>query len=130
MKTIFCIDDEQAIQEVIKLALEPAGYNVLSAIDPDTGASMLKEHSVDLVLLDLGLPGKSGFTLYRELEAIADVPVLFLSGCSRSFNAKSPEFTDLYQNEFLEGRTDILYKPFTLALLFEKIESLVGVCAN
>lgn len=130
MKTILCIDDDSAIQEIFQVALGSAGYNVLTAADWETGQRLLDAQSIDLVLLDLGLPGTDGFTVCRELAQRKETPVLFVSGCSRSFTAKSETFMALYQNEFLRGTIDILYKPFSLALLFVKVESLIGVDAQ
>ncbi len=72
------------------------------------------------------MPGKNGFELYHELGATQDVPVLFVSGCARSFSPTTPGFTDLWTEQFSLGRTDILYKPFTLSALFEKVEALIG----
>lgn len=128
MKTVLCIDDDPWVIETLKDALAPRGMRVFGTTSVEEAPHFLKQVKIDLILLDLSMPGKSGFQLYRELEAIAPVPVLFVSGCSRSFSANSAEFMSLYENEFLNGQTDILYKPFPLERLYDKVESLIGEC--
>jgi DNA-binding response OmpR family regulator len=133
MKTILAVDDDRWVLETLKDALAIKGYEVLTADCADAALDTLKRRALDLVLLDLNMPGKSGFNLYNELTAVQEVPVLFVSGCSRSFSPKSAGFTELWTEKFSLGRTDILYKPFKLSCLFEKVEALVGeaeVAAN
>jgi DNA-binding response OmpR family regulator len=127
MKTILSIDDDPWVLETLKDALTPRGYQVLTTTSAAEAVQLLSQHKIDLVLLDLGMPDKNGFVLYRELEAVQPVPVMFISGCSRSFGADSEQFLALWTNEFLNGTTDILYKPFSLELLYEKVEALIGV---
>ena len=126
MKTILSIDDDPLVLQTLKLALSTIGYEVITTASAAAAEQVLKEQKIDLVLLDLGMPGKNGFTLYREFEALQQVPVLFVSGCTRSFAANSEQFMSLWTNEFTQGTIDILYKPFTLETLYEKVEALIG----
>jgi DNA-binding response OmpR family regulator len=127
MKTILSIDDDPWVLETLKDALTPHGYEVITTTSAEEAERLLNQRRIDLVLLDLGMPGKNGFTLFRDLVARQQVPVLFVSGCSRSFAANSEQFVALWTNEFTNGTTDILYKPFTLDALYEKVEGLIGV---
>ena len=126
MKTLLCVDDDEWVLETLHEALQLQGYRVLTTKNAAEAPAFLRVAKVDLVLLDLNMPGKNGFTVFGELRAVAPVPILFVSACSRSFNAESPAFLDLYQHEFREGRADILFKPFALSLLFEKVEAMLG----
>lgn len=126
MKTILSIDDDKWVLETMKDALSIKGYQVLVADNPDEALRMLQETPVDLVMLDLNMPGKNGFALYSELGSPPRMPVLFVSGCSRSFSAATPEFVKIWTDGFALGMTDILYKPFSLATLYEKVEGLIG----
>jgi DNA-binding response OmpR family regulator len=126
MKSILAVDDDRWILETLTDALATKGYEVLTSNSADQALGVLRSRTVDLVLIDLQMPGKDGFELYRELFAVQDVPVLFVSGCSRSFSPKSAGFTDLWTQHFSLGQTDILYKPFRLVSLFEKVEALIG----
>jgi len=126
MPTILSIDDDPWVVETLKIALADKGYEVIAAPSAAEAEQELSRRKIDLVLLDLGLPDKSGFALYRDCAALKRLPVLFVSGCSRSFDADSEEFVALWTNEFLQGTTDILYKPFNLDTLYEKVEALIG----
>jgi len=126
MKTILAIDDDHWVLETLRDALTTHGYEVLTTVSADEATCILGEQRVDLVLLDLNMPGKNGFELYRLFQSRQPVPVLFVSGCSRSFSPHSDGFESLWTNEFAQGMTDILYKPFSLATLYEKVEGLIG----
>jgi CheY-like chemotaxis protein len=126
MKRLLAVDDNLAVLETLVEALTAKGYEVLTADNADGALSLFRSQAFDLVLLDYQMPGKSGFELYRELGTIQEVPVLFVSGFSRSFSPATPGFADLWTGQFSDGRTDILYKPFTLSALFEKVEALIG----
>ena len=75
MKTILSVDDDPWVLETLKDALTPRGYQVLTTASAAEAEQMLSQQKIDLVLLDLGMPGKNGFALYRDLEALQQVPV-------------------------------------------------------
>jgi DNA-binding response OmpR family regulator len=126
MKRLLAVDDDHSVLETLVDALTTKGYEVLTADHADAALSLLRNQAFDLVLLDYRMPGKNGFELYHELPATQDVPVLFVSGCAPSFSPATPGFADLWTEQFSLGRTDILYKPFSLSALFEKVEALIG----
>lgn len=126
MKRLLVVDDDPSILETLVDVLTAKGYEVLTADQADGALSLLRRQAFDLVLLDYQMPGKNGFEVYRELGATQEVPVLFVSGCSRSFSPTTPGFADLWTEQFSRGRTDVLYKPFELSALFEKVEALIG----
>ena len=126
MKSVLVVDDEPLILEIIQEALVAGGYRVLTANGGDTAFQILQREAIDLVLLDVEMPGKNGFTLCKEIGAQYQVPMLFVTGCTRSFSGKREDFVALWNSQFTLGTTDILYKPFTLALLNEKVEALIG----
>lgn len=126
MKTILTLDDDKWVLETLTLALTARGFDVVSAETPEAALKILTNQPIALLLLDLNMPGKNGFEFYGELATALRVPVLFVSGCSRSFSAKSDKFMQLWTSHFTEGMTDILYKPFSIAQLYDKVESLIG----
>jgi len=126
MKTIICIDDDAWVLDTLRQALTLRGYRVLVTTSTTVAPGFLKHKKVDLVLLDLNMPKKHGLKLYRELEASAPVPVLFVTACSRSFLAQAETFRREYEKELQLARTELLPKPFTLAQLYEKVEALIG----
>ena len=126
MKRVLAVDDERGILQTLTDALTAKGFEVVTTDQAESAIGLFRDQTFDLVLLDLHMPGKSGFDLYREFASMREVPVLFVSGYPRSFSPTSPGFADLWTGQFALGRTDILYKPFTLSALFEKVEALVG----
>ena len=131
MKRLLAVDDNHLVLETLVEALTAKRYEVLTADNADAALELLRSQTFDLVLLDLQMPGKNGFELYRELGAMQqEVPVLFVSGHSQSFSPATPGFADLWTEQFSLGHTDILYKPFELSSLFEKVEALIGAAVT
>lgn len=78
---VLVVDDEQEIANLMRDFLEADGFRVLLAPDAE-GASAALESAPDCVLLDVMLPGASGFALCRDIRERTDVPVIFLSARS------------------------------------------------
>ena len=127
MKKLLSIDDEPMMLKCLSRALKGKGYDLTVTTDPEEGLKMLKEQDdFCLALLDVKMPGKSGFDIYRELMEFRKMPVLFVTAYPRAFTTKSSEVVEMWRNEFADGTTDIIYKPFNLPALFEKVEGLIG----
>lgn len=77
--TILIADDEPEIRELFRLYLEKDGYEVLEAGDGLQTLQILKEEQVDLLLLDIMMPGIDGFAVLRKLRQENNIPVLILS---------------------------------------------------
>ena len=81
-KKILMIDDEPDMLKLTKFALEADGYEVNTAISAEEALETVKKDKPDLLLLDLHLPGKSGFWLEQEIKSIdslKDIPIIVLS---------------------------------------------------
>src|SRR5262245_49896406 len=78
-QTVLIVDDEVEILGILRDYLEAAGFAALSASDGTRALALLAEQPVDCVLLDIMLPGASGFDVCRQLRGRSDVPVLFLT---------------------------------------------------
>lgn len=127
MPLILSVDDEPELLRCFQDALQYRGYRVITTTDPDEGIRLARETpEVVLLLLDIKMPKKSGFDVYREIRAFRHLPVLFITAYPKSFTRDSDEVVKLWQEEFSDGTTDILYKPFELSTLFAKVESLIG----
>ena len=126
MKRILVIDDDPAYLEMTRTILTRRGYEVETTLSSLEGLSILRSKSVDLVLLDLVMPEKDGFEVYKEFESCRHIPVLFVTGHPPRFSAESETVVELWQKEFSRGTTDVLYKPFDIATLVEKVEGLIG----
>ena len=77
--TVLVADDDDDIARLMRDYLEADGHSVLMAGDGPEAVAALEEHAVDCVLLDVMMPGASGFDVLRQIRARTDVPVLMLS---------------------------------------------------
>ena len=114
MPTLLLVEDDVKLHRLIKEALEEKAFQVISAHTGDQ-ASVLFDRSIDLVILDLMLPGKSGWMLLKEFKE-TDIPVLILS-------AKSLEDDKLFGFEL--GADDYMTKPFSMRELIARIQVLL-----
>jgi len=81
IKVLF-IEDEESLQKSMGRALEFEGYELITAIDGETGIMLAKKEKPDLILLDLVLPKKDGFEVLKEIkndDEIKKTPVIILS---------------------------------------------------
>ena len=76
---ILIVDDENALQNMVKEILTQSGYETVSALTCAQALERFHDASADGVLLDVNLPDGDGFTLFGKLREVRDVPVLFLS---------------------------------------------------
>lgn len=111
MSKILIIDDDAEICSVVKRALEKEGHQVTIRTDPVQTETMRLE-LYELILLDVMMPGKDGFTLCREIRNRVDCPILFLT-------AKNEE-SDLMQG-LGNGGDDYITKPFGIGELRARV---------
>lgn len=79
LRTILVVDDEEDIRLLMRDFLEADGYAVVVVGDGQAALNALTTMHVDCVLLDVMMPGLSGFDVVRRIRELSDVPVLFLS---------------------------------------------------
>jgi two-component system KDP operon response regulator KdpE len=112
---ILVIDDEPAIRRFLRTSLGAEGYDVLEAEDGETGLAMLRRNAVDLVVLDLGLPGMDGLEVLSKLrEGGSSLPVIVLS--SRTDETGKVKALDI-------GADDYVTKPFGTDELLARIRA-------
>lgn len=78
-RTVLVVDDDTAIVEMMRDFLEAEGFRVEGALNAREAQAALDRTPVDCVLLDIMMPGESGFELCRRVRRTSDVPILFLS---------------------------------------------------
>lgn len=113
MTKILVVEDDPTIQEMLKECLEKANYQILSAFSGTEGKLLLQQTAVDLILLDLMLPGMTGEALLANIRQLSSVPVIVISA-----KEDVQERVHLLQN----GADDYLIKPFDLAELLARIQ--------
>jgi two-component system nitrogen regulation response regulator NtrX len=77
---VLIVDDEKNIRAAVQLALAAESMHVIAAHDAAAALRAVREHVVDLVLLDIRLGEIDGLTLYRRIQAEASIPTIFISG--------------------------------------------------
>ena len=116
---ILIVEDEQAIREMVGLALRNAGYECLEAADSVQAQAAIINHTPDLVLLDWMLPGVSGVDYARQLrreKLTQHLPVIMLT-------ARTEEHDKIKGLE--TGADDYITKPFSTRELLARIKSLL-----
>lgn len=113
---IVIIEDEEQIRQELKLLLENALYEVTALCEFKDAASAALAAGPDLVLLDLKLPGESGFEVCAKIRAASEVPVIFLTGQTDA----SDEL-----NGMLKGGDDYIAKPFHPPILLARIAAVL-----
>ncbi len=82
-KKVLVVDDDENTRRFLTVALEENGYEAITAEDGDAGYKKLQEVKPDLILLDVMMPKKTGFSLFKQLrrqEEFKDIPVIMLTG--------------------------------------------------
>ena len=115
MGTILLIEDDADIRECVRVLLTSEGYSVMEADCGKKGLQLLNE-TIDLVILDIMMPGMSGIITCEEIRKVSNVPVLFLT-------AKAQESDKLLG--LLVGGDDYLPKPFSYAELLGRVKALL-----
>jgi len=116
---ILLIEDDPAISEMLCELLELNGHSVLAATDGETGVRLAAEHP-ELVLCDVGLPGKSGYEVIQEIQRLPggnDMPFIFLTALADRANQR---------RGMALGADDYITKPFTEREILDAIAARVG----
>lgn len=114
-QVILIVEDDAAIREGIRILLSGEGYSVFEASSGEAALKQMND-AVDLVILDIMLPGISGLKVCEELRKTSTVPILFLT-------AKSQESDKTIG--LTAGGDDYLAKPFSYAELLARVKALL-----
>lgn len=118
MERIIVADDEQKIRKLVGDFLRKSGYSVLEAENGDEAYSLFIENknSINLLILDIMMPGLNGWEVTRKIRESSDVPVILLSARSEEFDVLTG-----YEN----GADDYVTKPFSPSILVKRVEALL-----
>lgn len=116
MYKILIIEDDRLIAKTIKEHLESWGYHVEFVTDFQRVMEMFVSFDPQLVLLDISLPFKNGFTICTEIRNVSKVPIIFISSGSDNMNIV------MAMNM---GGDDFIAKPFDLSVLTSKVQALL-----
>lgn len=119
MSKILVVDDDRAINELIKVNLKLSGYEVVQAFDGIEGFALAKQEMPNMVILDVMMPNVDGYTVaqrIRQCEPIKDMPILMLTALSQ-ISDKGKGF-DI-------GVDDYLVKPFDMEELKMRVKAIL-----
>jgi len=113
---IMIVDDDATMNELVRVNLQPRGYDMISVISGKRAVELAREVNPDLIILDVMMPEMDGFEVCEALREFTDVPVLFLTAKGRE--------QDLVRG-FEVGGDDYVRKPFSLRELEARIQALL-----
>jgi DNA-binding response OmpR family regulator len=116
--TILLAEDEPALGQIIKESLETREFNVLLCKNGEDAYKIYTQENPELLVLDVMMPKKDGFTLAKEIRNIdKDIPIIFLTAKSQTH--------DVVEG-FTIGGNDYLKKPFSMEELIVRIHNLLN----
>ena len=123
---VLVVDDNQDVRDLVVHILDADGFHVYSATDGENALAILNSNQVDLVLLDVMMPGKSGLEVLQEIRSgsnkkVREIPVMMIT-------AKSS--TDDIDQALALGANSYVVKPFRGTTIREKVRSILDLPFN
>jgi DNA-binding response OmpR family regulator len=118
-KRILCIEDEQAMIDLIRLILSRRGFDVRGANSGEEGLEIIRKEHPDLILLDLMMPDMDGWEVYQKMkadEAIKNIPVIVVTARAQSI--------DKVLGLHIAKVDDYISKPFTPQELWNSVDNV------
>lgn len=122
--TLLIVDDIESNLVLLDKILTDEGYNVITAASGDEAIRSAQENEFDLILLDIMMPKKDGFTVFKELKVntkTADIPVIFITVINNDADTLKA---------FEMGAVDYITKPFTPTELRIRIRTQIALINN
>ena len=116
MKKVLVVDDEKLIVKGIKFSLEQDEMEVTAAYDGEEALELAKNKDFDIILLDVMLPGLSGFEVCQAIREFSDVPIIMLT-------AKGDDMDKILGLEY--GADDYITKPFNILEVKARIRAII-----
>ncbi|MBE5923218.1 MAG: response regulator transcription factor [Lachnospiraceae bacterium] len=116
MKKVLVVDDEKLIVKGIKFSLEQDEMEVTAAYDGEQALELAKSTEFDIILLDVMLPGLSGFEVCQAIREFSDVPIIMLT-------AKGEDMDKILGLEY--GADDYITKPFNILEVKARIKAII-----
>ena len=116
MPTILVVDDERDMQHLIEIMLTVQGFHAVCVSSGEEAYAIIAQQQIDLVLLDIMMPGENGFIVCETIRKIDAVPVIFLTAL---------DSTEDKVHGLKIGGDDYIVKPFTASELVARIEAVL-----
>ncbi len=124
MKRLLIADDEEGVRSLVRMTLDSADYEIIEASDGEEALELARTHRPELILLDVEMPGRSGFDVCRALKQdakTADATILMLSA-----RAQEADMED----GAAAGADGYFTKPFSPFALMNKVDEVLGRAAS
>ena len=146
-KKVLVIDDDVSTVRFLSVALEENGYEAVGAYDGQEGFQKIQSENPDLILLDVMMPKKTGFVLFKQLrrdEKYKDLPIIMLTGVGDSLAELDEKSDDTFESPYDQLREKLrktiqtmkedgivkpdmyIDKPIDPELVIAKIKELIG----
>ncbi len=119
--SILAVDDSDINLKLLVHTLKPMGFLVLTAVNTEEARTILATNHVDILLLDVSMPGQDGFSFCKELREIDRfklLPILFITAYNRELG---------FDEAIAHGGDDFLHKPFQPRELVAKIRAFIRI---
>jgi DNA-binding response OmpR family regulator len=113
---ILVVDDEPELRQMLRRYLVAEGFEVAEAADGEQALTKIRDAQPALIVLDVGLPGKDGFTILQEIRRVSDVPVIMLT-------ARAEEVDRVVGLTI--GADDYMTKPFSPRELVARVRAVL-----
>lgn len=115
-RKILIVEDEPLIRNELTILLQSNGYETAAPDEFSDVTGQIKAEQPHLILLDIKLPGTSGFSLCTQIRTFSEVPIIFVTSCN----------TDMDElNSIMLGGDAFITKPYNTAILLAKIASML-----
>lgn len=120
-KTILVIEDDETMRRALSRIFEADGHTVRAAADGTQLSTVLDDHPIDLIILDIGLPWINGFELaklLKEHKDLKEIPLVFVSAKTSELDVK---------RGFEVGADDYIKKPFNIDEMKKSVDTLLKI---
>ena len=118
-KRVLIVDDDSAIVESVKFALESKGYGVIVARDGNQGLALAEREDPDLMILDMMMPKRSGFLVLEKLRRTRPDPIRVIM-ITANEGSRHKAYAEVL------GVDDYICKPFAMDRLLESVKRLLA----
>ena len=116
MERILIVEDEVKIREELKTFLENNGYEILTINNFENTLDQIKKLDIDLILMDINIPGINGMHLCREIRKTSKIPIIIVT-------SRDTEMDELLCMNY--GAEDFITKPYNMQILLAHIEAVL-----
>lgn len=117
MERILVVDDEEKIRKIIRKYGEFEGYEIVEAKDGMEAVELCKKENFDVIILDVMMPELDGFSAYKEIQKLKEIPAIMLS-------ARGEEYDKIHGFEL--GIDDYVVKPFSPRELLMRVKVVIS----